>query len=188
MPYFVVQNGCILAGPVERPATWDGVKNFNELPDTALVQYGWLLAVEGDVKSPTVAGTTVLVPCQVIDIESVRMAKLQEIYDSFTQALQYGQMMTSGLSNNYLIDCRRNGKDNDLQNLDSIISLLQLGLIAEPLNWVGVVETRQLTLSQLQQLRTEMLAYGVSVYQRKHELEAQASAAATVDELAAITW
>lgn len=46
MAYCVVHNNKVVAGPMERPSTWAGVKNFNYLSDEDLLQYGWYKAEE----------------------------------------------------------------------------------------------------------------------------------------------
>ena len=139
-----------------------------------------------NVTTQTLEEVQVIIPDKTL--EELKSGKLADIRSQFEYAIKFGRFMTTSLGeNNFEVDCRRNERDNDLQNIDGMIELVSVGAVPSPILWKGVGETKSLTLSELQSLKIEMLAYGANVYQKKHILESQI-AAATIESINLISW
>ena len=82
----------------------------------------------------------------------------------------------------FVINARRSSTKNDLQN---IYSLIDLG-VTEFMDADNII--RSVTANDLQMIKNEMQQYGLSLYQKKWNLQAQVDAATTQAELDAIVW
>lgn len=119
--------------------------------------------------------------------EEVRAIKIAELTQEWQRRIQQGSF-TSQIVPDFVVDCRRNQIDNDVQNIDGVLSLASLGAIAEPILWKGKTNFAALTVAQLQGLRAEMLGYAASVYQRKFETIAACAGAETIENILMVNF
>ena len=85
-------------------------------------------------------------------------------------------------STGVVIDCRRSGTKNDLQNVQGLI------LLNETVTFVGCNFTFVVTPEQLNEMQLQMVNYGNSLYQKKWNLENQINIAITIQQLENIKW
>jgi transcriptional regulator CtsR len=105
--------------------------------------------------------------------------KLDEIRLAFENAALNGRF-TSSLG--FDVNARRGGIQNDLQNVEALISL-------------GATQfrdadkiMRNITALDLVTIKTEMQQYGLGLYEHKWQLEAAVNAAVDEADLEVITW
>lgn len=118
-------------------------------------------------------------------IDSYKEYKKKEIKEKFQYNLMYGAFISATLG--IVVDCRRNTIDNDLQNVSNLIADMQDEGETNSL-FVGVSEKISITISQLEELKKEMIKYGRSVYTQKHTLENKIDLIKTIKELDDIVW
>lgn len=111
--------------------------------------------------------------------------KKKEIKKAFQSNLMLGSFLSTTLG--ITVDLRRNAVDNDLQNVINLIEDMQDEGETNSL-FVGVTDKVLVTISQLQELKKEMIKYGRSIYTQKHTLENQVDLATTKIEVANIVW
>lgn len=113
--------------------------------------------------------------------------KLNEIYRIFKINIQSGSFISGTLG--IAVDCRRNGADNDLQNVKELIDNYE-DLTEGEKYYIGLTETTSfpLTLDQLKELKKEMGTWGRNLYKKKWALEAQLKNATTEEEINSINW
>lgn len=85
-------------------------------------------------------------------------------------------------STGVVIDCRRSGTKNDLQNVQGLI------LLNQTITYVGYYYTFIVTPAQLNEMQIQMINYGNSLYQKKWEKESEINSAITIQQLEDITW
>jgi hypothetical protein len=114
-----------------------------------------------------------------------RKDKENEIRDSFTDNFVNGKFMSETLG--IEVDCRRNGKDNDLQNVQNLIEdMTEEGETS--VDYVGYTEIKQgVTIDQLKKLLKEMRKYGRGTYTKKVMLQEQIKGSSLKD-LDNIKW
>ena len=122
-----------------------------------------------------------------VTITVARSIKKQELECAWENAVQQGSF-TSQTIEGFVVDCRRNQTDNDVQNIDGIIGLLQAGAITSPVEWRGKSAYQSLIGEQLAMLRVEMLGYGAQVYQKKFTANSAVDAATTLEEIITVTF
>lgn len=108
-----------------------------------------------------------------------KTAKKNEIKAAMRAEAAVGVVNTSL---GFPVDCRREGFDNDMQNIGAMIRR-GVGIIRDANN----VE-HNVTPSQLTTIQDEMDLYGLGLYQKKWILESQVDAATTGAELDAVIW
>jgi len=111
----------------------------------------------------------------------------QRIAAGFRNAIQNGSTVSQSQAG-FNIDVRRNDRDNDIDNIKGMIDLITASIVIAPVAWVGVSESRSLTLAELETLKIEMLVYGAQVYQKKHTLEAQLALCKTITDYLSVVW
>jgi hypothetical protein len=121
-----------------------------------------------------------------LDLANIKRIKRAELETTWATAVQNGSFMSANAD--MRVDCRRNDKDNDIQNIDGILGLLAASVITEPVSWKGVTAVASLTTAQLQGLKIEMFGYGAAVYQRKFTALAAVEAATTLAEVAEVVF
>jgi len=128
-----------------------------------------------------------------VDIVTYKQQKLQEISEKFNIALVNGHFYSQTLQ--IEIDCRRSNTKNDLQNVENIIVFLSAtsGQGLDVYRGYTNPETGEtqyaynVTLQQLEQLRLEMIQYGLRLYNRKWQLEDAIANTQSQSELDAIS-
>jgi len=93
--------------------------------------------------------------------------KLNEIKRERDSMIKNGKFISESISG-FEIDCRRDGINNDIQNIQALID----GMIATnqtSVNYSGTTSKKILTLAELQTLYIEMVQYGLSHYEKKHK-------------------
>ena len=107
---------------------------------------------------------------------------LQEFHLSFT----YGYLSPSL---NAVVDCRRSGIDNDLQNYQALYDYMVANSVQTTM--IRLCDNSMkgpITQEELRILILELIAYALSSYQRKWGMEAEIDACTTQAELDAIRW
>lgn len=112
-------------------------------------------------------------------LETLKKEKKEEINIAFVNAASNGRF-TSALG--FDVNARRSGIQNDLQNVETLISLNQT-IFRDADN-----TTRNVTALDLVTIKTEIQQHGLSLYEHKWELEADIEAALTEEEINAIEW
>jgi hypothetical protein len=122
----------------------------------------------------------------VLNLNPFKENKKKEILVSFENEFRAGHFMSTSLG--IEVDFRRSDIKNDLQNVDSLIAVMELqGLTST--DYKGYTETKPgVTIPELRQLITEMQVHGVLLYQKRWTLEAQIDAATTEAEVNSINW
>jgi hypothetical protein len=115
----------------------------------------------------------------VYSIDELKAFKKDEITAAFENAALTGRF-TSSLG--FDVNARRGGIQNDLQNIEALISL-------------GATQfrdadkiMRNVTALDLVTIKTEMQQYGLGLYEHKWQLEAAVAAAVDEADLEVITW
>lgn len=121
----------------------------------------------------------VVVTYQVRDrsLDDLKAEYRQKILAAFLDALRNGRIDSSL---GFPVDCRRSDVNNDLQNLDQLISLGTY-----PMQFKGA-DNQMYTIpdeAAALQLRSEMVQYGLGAYQRKWDRENALDAVQSIDEL-----
>ena len=122
-----------------------------------------------------------------------KQEKLKQVSQLFEDTIANGHFFSQALQ--IEIDCRRNSTKNDLQNVENIIEFLILtnGQGLDVYRGYTNPETNEtqyaynVTLEQLQQVKLEMIQYGLQLYNRKWQLEDAITNAQTLEELNSIT-
>lgn len=117
----------------------------------------------------------------VVDINKFKVYKKLEIEAAFNLSLS-GSMFSNSLQKEVNIG------EKHLRNVEKLISYMQANNITETQFRVYDNSFITVTLTQLQNLRLEMIQYGLDMYQKKWQLEQQIDAATNEEELAAIVW
>ena len=99
-----------------------------------------------------------------LDINSVKESKLNEVKLKFNNAVKYGKFFSTSLQ--IEVDCRRNDRDNDIQNITNLIQICELDNI-QVIIYKGYEESAEITLIQLKELLIEMQRYGLNLYNKK---------------------
>lgn len=128
--------------------------------------------------------------CWGISLDLVRQKQFSLISDSFITALSQGNFksITLGIQ----VDCRRDATHNDIDNVRSLIADMQAANM-ESMTYRGYNEgsirpTANATLLQVQALLLEMQQYGLSLYNKKFELEDKITEATTIEAIQMIIW
>ena len=119
------------------------------------------------------------------DIELVRADKYTETKQGFYNALANGIFMSETLK--IEIDCRRNGTNNDLQNIQTLYDYMDRASI-DSVEYIGYTEKKSASKSQIKDIIVEMGNYGLSLYKKKWELEEKIKKATKIDTLEKIIW
>lgn len=138
------------------------------------------------------------------NLDVLKQIKLKEILLSFTQWLKNGHYSFTLESGQIVtVDGRRFGKDNDLQNVEGILTLIEKinsGEITIHPNTIvvtnGVVQgvyykcydnsVYFFTVNDMKNLYNYLLFKGIKIYELKHYYESLVSSATTKEELDAI--
>lgn len=123
----------------------------------------------------------------------LKQEKLKQVSQSFEDTITNGHFFSQALQ--IEIDCRRNSTKNDLQNVENIIEFLILtnGQGLDVYRGYTNPETNEtqyaynVTLEQLQQVKLEMIQYGLQLYNKKWQLEDAINNAQTLEKLNSIT-
>jgi len=122
-----------------------------------------------------------------------KQEKLKQVSQLFEDTIANGYFFSQSLQID--VDCRRSDIKNDLQNVDNLITFLTSTNTQTIDVYRGYTnpETNEtqcaynVTLEQLQQLKLEMIQYGLQLYNRKWQLEDAITNAQTLEELNSIT-
>lgn len=112
--------------------------------------------------------------------------KKDEITVAFKKEISDGHFFSQGLQID--VDYRRSGTENDLQNVEALISFMTVNSISETVYSGYKSQTAPATLQQLKDLVFEMKTYGVYLYNRKKVIKEQIEAAESIAEVKEITW
>lgn len=115
-----------------------------------------------------------------IELKNAKEDKVKEIKQEFINRIEQGYFLSLVLE--IKVDCRRGGYNNDLQNVEGLIQFME-GASIEEITYKGYTEEVTATLSQLQQLRVEMIQYALNMYQKKWELETLVTNALTIEDV-----
>lgn len=109
-----------------------------------------------------------------------------------------GEAMASGvctLSLGWQIDARRSGVNDDVANMQGLLTLAQSQGLSDTAAVPGGGikghdnSMHPVTVAELRDhVIPEMIAYGLSLYQKKWDLGTQIAAAATLSDLDAVVW
>jgi hypothetical protein len=121
----------------------------------------------------------------VTDLDVLKTAKVTEITKAFLNTFKIG-MSSSTLG--VLVDVRRSGNDNDLQNYESLYDYMVSSATNNTQLKVYDNSFVNCTVEQLKNLITEIKAYAVSVYQKKFTLLSATESATNETEINTITW
>ena len=125
--------------------------------------------------------------------EQLRSERFKMAYDNKTEemSLSFGRNLSNGIFQSTAlgikVDCRRNSINNDLQNVQGLISTMTRNNISQ-INYVGYEQTAVATIAKLTTLTYEMEDFALSLYQKKWEKESALTAATTIEQVNAITW
>jgi hypothetical protein len=123
---------------------------------------------------------------QLLDMNGIKAIKQKEINIMFNNASISGHFISQTIGID--IDCRRTGEKNDVQNVEGLIDIM-IAYNKPTEYYKGISETKaDVTVEQFQAIKLEMIAYGLALYQKKHEKENLINAATTFEEIKAITW
>ena len=119
------------------------------------------------------------------DIDKLKKTKSEELSKAFSETLMTGKIQSSALG--IIVDARRFGDKNDLQNVEALLShMLRWNEIE--INFHGSTDSVIATIPMLETLRSELQDYGLSLYQYKHALNDKLKLAQTKNEIDLITW
>jgi len=126
-------------------------------------------------------------------VNEQKQIKLQQVSKTFEDTIANGYFFSQSLQID--IDCRRSDIKNDLQNVDNLITFLTSTNTQTIDVYRGYTnpETNEtqyaynVTLEQLQQVKLEMIQYGLQLYNKKWQLEDAITNAQTLEELNSIT-
>lgn len=146
-----------------------------------------------DPKTMKIENGTIVEKTETELLNEQKVIRLRQVSKAFEDILANGHFFSQALQ--LEIDCRRNSTKNDLQNVENIIEFLTLtnGQGLDMYRGYTDPETCEtqyaynVTLSQLQQVKLEMIQYGLQLYNRKWQLEDAIANAQTQSELDAIT-
>lgn len=100
-------------------------------------------------------------------LEITYLNKLNEIKKERDYNIKNGKFISKIIAG-FEVDCRRDGINNDIQNIQALID----GMTATnqtSVNYSGTTNKKILTLAELQTLYIEMVQYGLSHYEKKHK-------------------
>ena len=125
----------------------------------------------------------------VKDFNRYKTHKLDLLSKMFNNILTEGHFFSQTLQ--IEVDCRRTGIKNDLQNVENLIGYLETSNQTELNIYRGYTNPEtsitqyayNVTLEQLQQLKLEMIQYGLQLYNRKWQLEDLINNASTLSDL-----
>lgn len=119
--------------------------------------------------------------------ESAIRRKQTDIKEAFENSFISGSFFSETLQID--VDFRRNGINNDLQNVEGLIRDYA-NLLPEEKHYVGLTETTSFTctLEQLEGLALEMSQHGRALYKKKWMLEEQIETATRIEDLEDIHW
>lgn len=121
----------------------------------------------------------------VDNLDQYRSDQIAIIESAFDQQFTSGHFLSATIG--IEVDLRRMNEKNDVQNVESLISSMTRNNVPS-ITYVGYTENVTATLAQVQALKGEMEDQGLALYQKKWTLEAEIEAAATIDQVKAITW
>ena len=122
-----------------------------------------------------------------------KQEKLKQVSQSFEDTITNGHFFSQSLQ--IEVDCRRSDIKNDLQNVENLITFLTSTNTQAIEVYRGYTNPEtsitqyayNVTLEQLQQLKLEMIQYGLQLYNRKWQLEDAIANAQSQSELDAIS-
>ena len=114
-------------------------------------------------------------------LDGVKAAKLEEINESFAEAEKAGYLMSSF---GFEVDAT----DRANRDVDGLIKRLAATGGAQAMFCDHRNIMQQVTLEQLKTIQLEIITYGQGLYAKKWMLREAVQAAATVDEVSAVTW
>jgi hypothetical protein len=114
-------------------------------------------------------------------LDGVKAAKLEEINESFAEAEKAGYLMSS-------LGFEVDATDRANRDVDGLIKSLSATGEAQTMFCDHRNIKQQVTLEQLKTIQLEIITYGQGLYAKKWLLRETVQAAATVDEVSAVTW
>jgi hypothetical protein len=120
-----------------------------------------------------------------LKLEYNKVLKKAEVKDSFYNMFNEGYTSSAV---NITVDFRRNLNENDLQNYQGLLQYMKLNNVPEvPVrDYYNAMTT--LTIEQLEQLVNELITYGLYLYNKKWQYEADIDACTTQEQLDLIHW
>lgn len=131
------------------------------------------------------AGTITEKPAALQSLDDFKNAKLSELKNSFTAECQGGTVDTSL---GFPMDARRDGINNDLDNLIQLATYMEENGIASTTVMDANDVEHTCTLAQVQTLVREIRAAGMARYAKKFNLKKEAKNATTADQVKAVKW
>lgn len=124
-------------------------------------------------------------PAPLQSLDDIKNAKLSELKNSFMSECQSGTVNTSL---GFPMDARRDGINNDLDNMIQLATYMEENGIASTtvMDANGVEHT--CTLAQVQTLVCDIRAAGMARYSKKFSLKNQTKNATTADQVMAVKW
>lgn len=131
------------------------------------------------------SGTITEKPATLPSLDNIKATKLEELKNSFVAECQSGTVNTSL---GFPMDARRDGINNDLDNMIQLATYMEENGIASTtvMDANGVEHT--CTLAQVQTLVCDIRAAGMARYSKKFSLKNQTKNATTADQVMAVKW
>jgi len=131
------------------------------------------------------SGAIIEKPVALQSLDDIKNAKLAELKNSFMSECQGG---TCDTSLGFPMDARRDGINNDLDNMIQLaIFMEENGIASTKVMDANDVE-HTCTLAQVQTLVSDIRAAGMSRYAKKFTLKNQTKAATTADQVTVVKW
>jgi len=107
----------------------------------------------------------------VVDFDALRKEKKNEIKTFFEEELKEGSFFSTALQ--LEVDCRRNERDNDKQNVEGLIAIMERNEMPS-IYYEGKNNTAlNITVAQLKELVSEMEYHVFELYTKYHALKKQ---------------
>ena len=126
------------------------------------------------------------IPTAENNLVMARSSQTRVIETSFKEQFTSGHFLSTAIG--IEIDCRREGKDNDLQNVERLIKKMERSNIGT-ITYHGYIEDKDnVTSAMLETLTEEMDDFVLYNYNKKWMLESAIATAQTIEEVKNIIW
>lgn len=119
------------------------------------------------------------------DLKWYRDDKSKEIRKGFENEFENGVFLSKSIGID--VDCRRFSSKNDLDNVEILLEDMEREEESTKV-YKGHTETKEVTISDLKNLKIEMQKHGLSLYKKRWSLEEQIKNASTIEEINNINW
>ncbi len=152
-----------------------------EVLSSSMEEEGYVL-YEGDIPKSLILTWDSDTSTIIADLSLDKQNKLEEIKKEFTVDYNTGSFSSPTLSKDVNVGRGHSQNVNSLIDhmIDSSLETVQFRIYDN--SFISI------TLTQLQELKLELINYGMSLYQHKWDLEEQIEDAVTQEAIQAITW